>query len=850
MLVRKYVVVPPMEGELEKLREMAGNLWFSWNTEAVELFHHLDEDLWERSNHNPQQSLIGLSSRRLVQIREDEGYRSHVNKVYRLFKTYIERPRRYDFHLEHPVDFTTAYFSLEYGLTESLTIYSGGLGVLAGDHLKSASDLSLPLVAVGLMYQSGYFIQRLSAEGWQQEAYTVVELDTLPLEEMSHHDGAPLRISVDLGGETLFARVLRVRVGRIDLYLLDANISENPPSLRATTARLYGGDQEMRIRQEILLGMGGSRALEAMGIEPSVYHLNEGHAAFTLLERLRYYVEEQRLSVDEAREMVTGQSVLTLHTPVPAGNDVFDRGLMEKYFKDFCSRLGIDFNVFMGWGRQDPLDPHEGFCMPVLGLRMSARANGVSKLHGVVAREMWRRVWPSADPEDIPIIPITNGVHIPSYISRDLSKAYDRYLGPGWNEDPDNDKIWRRAEDIPASELWRTHEWCRARLVRFARRRLAEQLTRRGASNSALERAQSVLDPETLTICFARRFATYKRAALLFKEPDRLARIIGHPDRPIQVIFAGKAHPADDQGKALIRGIIELIEKEPFRGKVVFIEDYDLNVARYMVQGADVWLNTPRRPLEACGTSGMKAAANGALNLSVLDGWWDEAYDGHNGWAIGLREEYEDLEHQDYVESRALYDLLEESVKPLFYERGLDDLPREWIRMMKRSIGTVCPVFNAHRMVTDYVERFYIPSAVTSSRLKEDNYATLRAMVAWKAEVRKNWERMSVTDIQVENEDSAKKGRSIEVAVTINTAGMSAEDLRVDLIHGPVDLWDNFLARQITRLTPTEEATSGTVRFSGLMPLKQTGAHGYQVRITPDHPTLAFSDRYTLVRTV
>jgi starch phosphorylase len=849
MPLRKYVVVPPMKGGLESLREIAGNFWFSWNIEAVELFDHLDENLWQETNHNPLQTLIRLSSHRLNEIREDEGYLAHAEKVRQRFRAYVNRTRAYDYRLEQPIDFTTAYFSLEFGLAECLPIYSGGLGVLAGDHLKSASDLNVPLVAVGLMYQAGYFNQSLNNEGWQQESYPSIALDTLPLQRQTDSSDNTLLVSVDLAGETVWLRILKASVGRVSLYLLDADIPENSPRLRSVTAKLYGGDGEMRIRQEILLGMGGCRALKALGLEPAVYHLNEGHAAFVPLERIRYFVEEEGLSLEEAKEIVISQGVLTIHTPVPAGNDVFDRELMDKYCGAMVRGLGMDFESFLDLGRQRPGDTSEGFCMTVLGLRMTSRTNGVSSLHGKVARRMWREVWPQADLEDVPIAHITNGIHIPSYLSRDMLRLYDRFLEPGWTEDPDNEKIWQRAEKIPDTELWRTHERCRSRLVYFARRRLVQQLKRRGAAARELDVAQTVLDPEALTICFARRFATYKRATLIFKEPERLASVLAGSERPVQLILAGKAHPADDAGKELLRKIVELIKEEPFRSRVVFLEDYDINVARYMVQGADVWLNTPRRPLEACGTSGMKAAANGALNLSVLDGWWDEAYTGDNGWAIGSGEVYDNPAYQDDIESRALYDLLEESVRPLFFERGPDDLPRDWIRMMKRSIRSLSPIFNAHRMVSEYVETSYVPAARSYSELRAGNYAVLREMVSWEKRIQADWDKIAIRNVEVRGEKEAVKGKEVEVVVTVDTAGHEPQELDVELLHGPIDLWENFKVRHITRLTADEASpdSDGARIFSGMIPLSHAGRYGYVVRVTPQHPNLAFSQRQYLV---
>jgi starch phosphorylase len=849
MTIRKYVVVPPMEGGLENLREIASNLWFSWNAEAVELFNHLDEHLWEQTNHNPQQTLIRLSRKSFNRIRRDDGYQAHAEKVRGRFRTYMENRRPYDHNLDRPVDFTVAYFSVEFGITECLPIYSGGLGLLAGDHLKAASDLNLPLVGVGLMYKEGYFVQEVNTEGRQTELYSPSEIDTLPLERVTDGSGLPLRVSVNMAGEELLARVLKVNVGRTALYLLDADVPENPASLRAVTSRLRHGDQEMRLRREILLGVGGCRVLDALGIEPDVYHLNEGHAAFALVERMRRFIRDKGLSVDEAREIVTAQSVLTIHSPVPAPADRFDRGLVEKYFPSLADGLGFDFETFYRAGRIHAEGP-DGFRMTVLGLRLTSRANGVSKLHAKVARRSWRDVWPNADTEDVPIRPITNGVHIPSYLSRDMGIIYDRYLEPGWNEDPDGEKIWARAEKIPDTELWRTHERCKVRLVNFARKRLKRQLLGRGATGQEVESAESALDPEALTICFGRRFSGYSRPTLLFREHERIERIINHPDRPVQIIFAGKAHPEDNEGKELIRAIVGLAEEEPFRGRIVYIEDYDINVARYMVQGADVWLNMPRRPLEACGTSGMKAAANGALNLSTLDGWWDEGYCGDNGWTIGSGEVYKDPEEQDHIESLALYDLLEETVKPIFYDRGLDDIPREWVRMMKRSIETVCPFFNAHRMVAEYVENLYVPIAANAGELRRNGFEKLNGMVAWKKRILADWENVAILNVEVPDGESAVQGKEVAVTVTVDTAGHAPNELRVEVFHGPLDLWDNLTVRYRTRLRHAggESGTEGPVRFTGLIPLNHTGLYGYEIRLTPEHPNLAFSHRLNHVK--
>ncbi len=849
MAARKYIVVPPMEGSLKNLREIAGNLWFSWNAEAVELFDHFDEQLWNDSNHNPLKVLVSLSRHELEALREDEGYKSHSERVYQRYRAYMERSGSYDHRLEQPVEFVTAYFSMEFGLAECLPLYSGGLGLQAGDHLKSASDLNLPMVGVGLLYQEGYFRQKLTADGRQQELYPRTDLDTLPLEKITDETGSPLLIPVDLGGETVKVRVLRADVGRAPLYLLDADVPENDAGLRRTTARLYGGDVEMRLRQELVLGIGGVRVLEALGIKPAVFHLNEGHAAFTILERIRSLVETEGLSVEEASDLVTSQTVLTLHRPGPDGSDRFERHLMSKYFKNVVQALEIAPDTFMGLGRVHPADASEGFLMPVLGLRMAARSTGISRLHASVAKVTWNDVWPHADPEDVPISAITNGIHIPSYTSRDLIRLYDRYLGPGWTEDPDSEKTWQRAEQIPDTELWRAHERGRMRLVSFARKRLHKQLNERGAPNGGPESVRSALDPEALTICCVSRFTDYQRATLLLRDPGRLAKIVQDPDRPVQFIFAGKAHPADEHAKGLIREIVEFTNADPFGPHMVFIEDYDIDVAAHMFQGADVWLSSSRRPMEACGMNGMKAAANGALNLSTLDGWWDEGYRGENGWAVGWGEEYDNHDYQDDVESKALYEILEESVKTIFYERSADDLPREWIRMMKRSIRTICPKFNSHRMVCDYVAQLYVPAARSFHELQKDGHGVLREMVAWKKKMELDWENISIKGVEVLDETNALKGKEVEVLVTLDTAGHGPEELRVELLHGPIDIWEKFKDRHVTPLTvkPAADRTDGNVVFSGRMPLSQAGLYGYAVRVTPDHPNLPFSRRFDLV---
>ena len=614
-----------------------------------------------------------------------------------------------------------AYFSAEFGLHESVPVYSGGLGVLAGDHLKSASDLGIPLVGVGLMYREGYFRQYLNVDGWQQERYPENDFFNLPLISETKPDGTPLLIGVPLPGRDVWIRVWRIEVGRIPLYLLDTNIPQNTAEDRTITARLYGGDHDMRVRQEIVLGIGGIRALRALGKVPAVCHMNEGHSAFCGLERIRTMMEEFSLDFAAAREAVAAGTCFTTHTPVPAGNDVFAPQLIQTYFAGYQPQFKIDWGEFLGLGRQNARDMNEPFCMTVLAIRLSNISNGVSKLHGRVSRNMWKAIWPNLPESEIPIISITNGVHTRTWMAGDFSALYDRYLGGHWEQKPTDHSIWNRVENIPNAELWRTHDRRRERLVVFARKRLRMQLERRGATPSEVARADEVLDPEALTIGFARRFATYKRGTLIFRNLERLTSILGNKERPVQIIFAGKAHPRDHGGKELIAEIIHVCRRPELRRRMVFMEDYDINVARFLVQGVDVWLNNPRRPLEASGTSGMKVCINGGLNLSILDGWWCEGYTGDNGWAIGAGEEYTDNDrtYQDDIESRTLYDLIEQEIVPLYYNRTADGLPRGWINYMKNSIMKCCPVFNTNRMVEEYMRRCYAPSAERYSQLVE-----------------------------------------------------------------------------------------------------------------------------------
>jgi starch phosphorylase len=834
--VMVYTVVPNLPDRLQPLMEMAKNVWFSWNREVIDLFRSVDPGLWDETYHNPVAILGRLENERITELLQDEGFLLQMDRLLSEFNRYKGDPKTYTFGLNTPVDFQVAYFSAEYGLTDCLPIYSGGLGVLAGDHLKSASDLCIPLIGVGLIYQKGYFRQYLNADGWQNETYPDNDFHSLPMELVRNSKGEPLTIEVPLQNRNIQVRVWRIQVGRVPLLMLDTNNVENAEYDRDITSYLYGGDREMRLKQEIVLGIGGVRALEQMELHPDVFHLNEGHSSFALLERIRMLMEKNRLSFDEARHSVYSSSIFTTHTPIPAGIDIFDRSLIASYLGPYLRKIGIPLEALLAMGTADG-NSQDPFNMAILALKNCAYANAVSQLHKQVSRRMWSGIWPALPEMDIPIQSVTNGIHIPSWISDDMGSLFDRYLGRRWAEDPDNVKIWERVNRIPDSELWRTHERRRERLVAFTRQRLQDQLHRRGAQKAEIQAASEVLNPEALTIGFARRFATYKRGNLILRDPARLARILNDPQRPVQIIFAGKAHPQDHHGKEVIKNIIHIANQPEFRHRMAFIEDYDMNVTRYMVQGCDVWLNNPRRPLEACGTSGMKAAANGALNLSVLDGWWAEGYEPDVGWAIGAGEEYNDSSYQDLVESQAIYDLLERSIVPLFYERGRDNMPRGWINMMRNSMRKLATRFNSHNMVQNYLHGFYLPAALNWKKIRQGNFEGARQLAAWLNRVRANWSQLRILEKKADTRRMIRLNETLGVEVRVHLGDLDPRDISVDIYYGPVDSKADFLDREIVSLQDFQR-DGNQATFRGLIPCKRVGRFGFRVRILPSHPLL------------
>ena len=696
----------------DKCLALANNLWWSWQPEVVNLFRDLDPIRWRQLDHNPIALLSEFTPERLEMRAAELVLYSRINHAYRRLKEYLSSIQTWGTtHAGVLGSKPVAYFSAEFGMHESAPIYSGGLGVLSGDHVKTASDLGVPFVAVGLFYDQGYFKQHLDHEGYQQQEYMDTKVENLPMAPAVDVDGHPIHVTIETRTGKLVAKVWLMRVGRVHLYLLDSDVDGNSPEDRELTSRLYGGDHRTRVRQELVLGVGGVRALKALGITPGVFHLNEGHSAFATLEAIRDMMESDGVSFDEALRDVAQHTVFTTHTPVPAGHDRFDAGLIEEHLGPLRDRLGISLDQLMGLGRVEPHNGGETFCMTVLALKLSRRANAVSSLHGHVSRRMWAHLWPWRVEEEIPIGHITNGVHVPSWLAWQMQQLYDRNFPVDWFKRMAEADAWQGIHHVDPGELWETHYALKNLLLAFVRRRVSRQCRRRGESDEVVEAARNMLDPHVLTIGFARRFATYKRADLIMTDLERLADLVNDPQRPIQIIFAGKAHPADEPGKQLVKRIANLRHDPRFAGRVAFIEDYDINVCRHLVQGVDVWLNNPRRPLEASGTSGQKVVLNGGLNLSVLDGWWAEAYDGTNGFAIGKGTSHVSDEVNDRRDAADLYRILEDQVIPLYYDYDIDGLPRHWIKRMMNSISSLAWRFSAHRMVIDYARSTYLPAA-------------------------------------------------------------------------------------------------------------------------------------------
>ena len=827
--LRSFTVRPSLPPQLSALEELAMNLRWSWDARTRDLFRWVDPDAWDATVHDPVRLLGVVSRERLEALAEDPGFMGFLAEVREELQRYLDSDRWFQSRNGSPLR-SVAYFSPEFGIAEALPQYSGGLGVLAGDHLKAASDLGLPLVGIGLMYRHGYFRQSLSGDGWQEEVYP--DLDPYA---MALHLCEGVRVEVDLAGTPCVARVWRADVGRVPLYLLDADIDDNPPEVRGITDRLYGGDTEHRLRQEILLGIGGVRALDALGIDAQVFHTNEGHAGFLGLERIRQAVTAGGLTYPEAIEAVRGGCIFTTHTPVPAGIDRFPRELIERYFTGWAEEVGITLDDLMALGHRPGDEPDDRFNMAVMGLRLAGRSNAVAKLHGEVSREMFADLWPDVPVEEAPITSVTNGVHAPTWTSPEMDDLFTRYVLPQWWEA--GAERWERLADASDDEIWRAREQGRERLVAFVRERLRRQLQARGASASDVEWVDTVLDPKALTIGFARRFATYKRATLLLSQPERLKALLLSTSQPVQLIFAGKSHPADESGKELIRQITAFAADPEVRHRFVFVEDYDIAVARALIHGSDVWLNNPRRPQEACGTSGMKAALNGGLNLSILDGWWDEAFDGENGWAISSAEHIEDLALRDEVEAGSLFDLLEHQVVPLFYDRFQGPVPRKWIQRVKRSLVTLGPFVTATRMIGDYTRELYEPAAAQADAMAADGHARARALAAWKATVRDAWDAVRVEAVDLDD-DVVEIGSEREVRATVSLGSLSPDDVEVQLIHGPEGQGGVLSDTEVVPMVPDGGADGDRYRYVGRFACDRAGRYGVTVRVVPRHADL------------
>ncbi len=847
--VRSFTVLPALPESLNELEGLTKNLYWSWNPQFIELFKRIDPARWAECGHNPVKLLGNVAQPGLEALSQNESFREELHRIREALGSYLNGSTWFQKVCGNAADVLIAYFSAEFGLHECLPIYAGGLGILAGDHLKSASDLGIPLVGVGLMYQKGYFRQRLNIDGWQQEEYAENDVFNMPAELVRKSSGRPLTIAVEYPGRTVQAQVWSIAVGRLKLYLLDTNIPANSPGDRMITSSLYGGDRELRMRQEILLGIGGLKALNAMDINPTVCHMNEGHAAFMALERIRQLRSTTNMTFEEAVEATRSGNVFTTHTIVKAGLDEFEVDLMDKYFGGYFPHLGINRRQFLALGRMLPDDDNEPFKMPVLAIKLSSYLNGVSKLHGKKSREVWGSLWPGLPEREVPIISITNGIHLKTWLSHEVSALYDRYLGPTWSHTVFDKSVWDQVHQIPDEELWSAHQRCKEQLIVFARKRLMGQMQRRGTCQGELRQAEEVLDPEALTIGFARRFVAYKRGDLLLRDMERLTRLVNNTERPVQIIFAGKAHPKDNSGKEIIRHILHCSAQPQVRRRILFLEDYDIDIARFLVRGVDVWLNNPRPPMEASGTSGMKAAVNGVLNVSTKDGWWCEGYIPDGGWTIGAGEEYKDPEYQDTIESQALYSLLENDVAPLFFQRSADNLPRAWIQRMKACIQRVAPRFTTHRMLAEYTRRFYCPAAARYHYLTGDAMARAKAFARWKSEIRQTWSEFAIREVLLNTcngnggeqlnprQPQLKVGAELTVRALIRLGRVAPHDVAVELYHGPVDSDGNFKEGFAIPMSYEQRAgDDGEHWFVGRMECRATGQHGVAVRVLPSHP--------------
>lgn len=830
-----FQVLPNIPEPLSFLEVLSRNYWWVWELDAKELFRRIDWELWEKGGQNPVLLLANVSQERLEEVSMDKGFLDHQARVKELFESRMNASLSEPYQATYGQEGAIAYFSMEFGIHETLPIFAGGLGILAGDHLKASSTLGLPLVGIGLFYRLGYFHQRINKDGWQQEEYPETDIYHLPFEKVRDDQGHEIQINIPGPPEAIKAVIWKISVGRVPLFLLDTNLRENSPAVRDITATLYVSDPATRIAQEILLGVGGVQALKVMGMKPRVFHMNEGHPAFSCFERLAQTMETENVDLRTAKEIIPRTTVFTTHTPVPAGHDEFTPELVRPYLQPFETRLGVSVDEMFSWGQHAGTAEGGKLSMFVLGLRMSQSLNGVSELHGRVARNMWRNVWPERPEAEIPIGHVTNGVNIPSFLSRDNAMFFQNRLGVDWHHYSWQRENLREIDALNDMDLWEAHKRSRNRLIYNCRLMLKKQCERRNAPKSVLEAAESALDEDVLTIAFARRFATYKRANLLLRDLDRLNDILSNEDRPVQIIYAGKAHPRDEEGKGLIRHIFKHASDERLRHKIILLEDYDIHMARLLVQGADVWLNTPRRPLEACGTSGMKAAVNGVLNVSILDGWWCEGYTKETGWAIGKGEDYEAHADSDLVDSHALYNVLENEVIPCFYDRAGGSVPFRWIKMMKASMKMILSDFSSLRMVEEYERRFYSQASRRYGELVEEHGAGAERMASLRERYQSRWQNVSISPPAYEREGSApvRVGETFPVAALVHLGDLKPEEVHVELYHGSVQSLDTISESHTELMTVREDQGNGNYLYTCNLTCVSSGQYGFSARVMP-----------------
>ena len=851
-IFNKITVNPQLPKRIEKLSEISNNLWWSWNTEFLRLFKTIDNDLWETCEKNPVKFLKQVSQERLEAVSKNVEFLKEYDKLARQFEDYMNSKNTW-FANNYPENKNDliAYFSAEYGLDRTIPIYSGGLGILSGDHLKSASDLGIPLVAVGLLYKNGYFHQKINGYGDQETEYINIELSNLPINPVKDKNGEDLIIYVKFPKRRLYLKVWQINVGRIKLYLLDSDIEKNNPEDRDVTLRLYGGDQEMRIRQEIVLGMGGTNLLtRALGLNPTIYHMNEGHSAFLILELMKNIIKEKQVSFDVARDIASSKTVFTTHTPVPAGNDIFPLDLVDKYFKDFWPRLGLDREEFLRLGMKPSQILEPGFNMGILALKVAGKKNGVSKLHGAVSRELFGDVWPDIAANESPITYVTNGIHTCTWLSPKLKELYNKYLMPYWQDNIHEDKVWEKINNIPDKTLWETHQDRKEKLLKLVKDNTTQRLRRSGYSYEEINEITSKLNPNALTIGFARRFATYKRATLIFKDLERITQILNNSEKPVQLIFAGKAHPADKEGQDLIKRIHEISMMPQFKGKIFLLENYNIAMSQYLVSGVDVWLNNPRRPMEASGTSGQKASVNGVINFSVLDGWWAEGYNQENGWTIGTNAEYNSYEEQDIADSQSMYRTLEDKIIPTYYDKNEEGISPKWIRIMKNSIISTGGKYSTARMLVDYTNNLYMPLCNLTKKYYQ-NVDTVAEYNLWKKNLYINWKDIKITQTNNLDNITIDAGNNIEVKCEVELPNVDLDNITVECYYGKI--LDNGIVENVSiipmKLTEKDEENK-KYEYTTKIELKTGGNYGYTFRVMPKHEMLLDAENLNLVKWV